>query len=132
MVWYFVACSKPTPEATVSPSTDTLSGPAASGIKFTTRNAACCTAGSVTPLPVSQPDKASTTSASHASSTRRGHIFVRVTGRWSSNDDAKEGSEILGDDSLERGARPGNVDGVLVARGKHEPCQLENRGGGSG
>src|ERR1700680_1865538 len=38
-----------------------------------------------------------------------------------------EGSEILRDDTLQRGARTGDVDRVLVTRGKHYAGQLEDR-----
>src|ERR1700681_2711933 len=38
-----------------------------------------------------------------------------------------EGSEILSDDTLQRGARTGDVDRVLVTRGKHYAGQLEDR-----
>src|SRR6266851_6213954 len=36
-----------------------------------------------------------------------------------------QGSEILSDDTLQRGARTGDVDRVLVARGEHYAGQLE-------
>ena len=39
----------------------------------------------------------------------------------------RKGSEILGDDTLQRRARSGNVDRVLVTRGEHYAGQLENR-----
>src|SRR5436853_7841778 len=46
--------------------------------------------------------------------------------------ESTEGSEVLSDDTLQRGARTGNVDRVLVTRGKHYAGQLEDRCRGPG
>jgi len=47
--------------------------------------------------------------------------------RMISSPAVEEGSEVLCDDTLQCGARAGDVDRVLVTRGQHHAGQLENR-----
>src|SRR5438105_14236355 len=105
----------------------TLRGPLASGIRFTMRNIANWTAGSVTPLPELQAVMAMATSDSqNAPSRTRCMRMIRdrsCTGIRQSG----EGSEILSDDTLQRGARTGDVNRVLVTRGKDYAGQREDR-----
>src|SRR6266576_1995541 len=103
----------------------TLRGPLASGIRFTMRNIANWTAGSVTPLPELQAVTAMAASDSQNAPSRT--RCMRMIRDRSCTRQSTEGSEILSDDALQRGARTGDVDRVLVTRGKHYAGQLEDR-----